>query len=78
MLRLESFKLTSTLSQSVSQINCSVVSDSATPWTAACQGFLSIANAWSLFKLMSIASVMPSNHLILSSPLPPAFNLSQH
>ena len=42
----------------------------ATPWTAACQASLSIANSWSLLKLMSIESVMPSNHLILCcSPL---------
>ena len=37
----------------------------ATPWTAACQAILSITNSWSLLKLMSIESVMPSNHLIL-------------
>ena len=37
----------------------------ATPWTAACQASLSITNSWSLPKLMSIESVMPSNHLIL-------------
>ena len=37
----------------------------ATPWTAACQASLSITNSQSLFKLMSIKSVMPSNHLIL-------------
>ena len=36
-----------------------------TPWTAACQASLSITNSWSLFKLMSIESVMPSNYLIL-------------
>ena len=36
-----------------------------TPRTAACQASLSITNSWSLFKLMSIESVMPSNHLIL-------------
>ena len=36
-----------------------------TPWTAACQASLSITNSWSLLKLMSIASVMLSNHLIL-------------
>ena len=42
----------------------SVVSDSVTPWTAACQATLSITNSWSLLKLMSIESVMPSNHLI--------------
>ena len=41
----------------------------ATPWTAACQAFLSITNSWSLFKLMSIQSVMPSNHFILCRPL---------
>ena len=41
----------------------------ATPWTAACQASLSITNSWSLRKLMSIESVMPSNHLILCRPL---------
>src|SRR5574340_134209 len=41
------------------------MSDSATPWTAACQAFLSITNSQSSLKLMSIESVMPSNHLIL-------------
>ena len=40
-----------------------------TPWTAACQASLSIANSWSLLKLMSIELVMPSNHLILCCPL---------
>ena len=49
-----------------------------TPWTAACQASLSITNSQSLLKLMSIESVMPSNHLILSAPSPPAFNLSHH
>ena len=39
------------------------------PWTAACQPTLSFNNSWSLLKLMSIESVMPSNHLILSHPL---------
>ena len=42
---------------------------SVTPWTAACQASLSIANSRSLLKLMSIESVMPSNHLILCRPL---------
>ena len=51
------------------QFSRSVMSDSATPQTAACQASLSITNSWSLFKLMSIESVMPSNHLILCSPL---------
>ena len=40
-----------------------------TPWTAACQTSLSITGSWSLLKLMSIESVMPSNHLILCRPL---------
>ena len=39
---------------------------------------LFIINSQSLLKLMSIESMMVSNHLILSSPSPPAFNLSQH
>ena len=41
----------------------------ATPWTAAHQAYLSITNSWSLLKLISIESVMPSNHLILCCPL---------
>ena len=41
----------------------------ATPWTAACQVFQSFTIFWSLLKLMSIESVMPSNHLILCHPL---------
>ena len=41
----------------------------ATPWTAACQASLSITNSQSLFKLMSISLVMPSNHLIICHPL---------
>ena len=41
----------------------------ATPWTAAHQASLSITNSQSLLKLMSIESVMPSNHLILCCPL---------
>ena len=40
-----------------------------TPWTAACQASLSITNCWSLLKLMSVESVMPSNQLILCCPL---------
>ena len=39
------------------------------PWTAAHQTSLSITNSWSLFKLISIESVMPSNHLMLCHPL---------
>ena len=51
------------------QFSCSVVSDSMTPWTAARQTSLSFTNSQSLLKLMSIESVMPSNHLILCHPL---------
>ena len=41
----------------------------ATPWTTARQVFLSFTNTWSLLKLISIESVMPSSHLILCGPL---------
>ena len=41
----------------------------ATPWTAACQASLSITNSLSSLRLMSIESVMPSNHLILCPSL---------
>ena len=40
-----------------------------TQWTPACQASLTLTISWSLFKLMSIESVMPSNHLILCRPL---------
>ena len=53
------------------QFSCLVVSDSATPWTAARQASLCITNSWSLLKLMSIESVIPSNHLVLCHPLLP-------
>ena len=48
------------------------------PRTAVCQASLSITNSWSLFKLMSIESVMPSNHLILCRSLlfPPSISPS--
>ena len=49
------------------------MSDSVTPWTAACQASLSITNSRSLLKLMSIESVMPSYHLILCHPLSSIF-----
>ena len=45
------------------------MSNSVIPWTAADQASLFIINYWSLLKLMSIKSVMPSNHLILCHPL---------
>ena len=55
------------------------MSDSAAPWTAAHQASLSFTLFWSLLKLMSIESVMPSNHFILCCPpSPPALNLFQH
>ena len=46
------------------------VSDSATLWTEICQTFLSFTVSWSLLRLTSIESVMPSNHLSLCCPLP--------
>ena len=55
--------------ESVSQFSRSVMSDSATPWSAACQASLSTTNSQSLLKIMSIKSVMPSSHLILCRPL---------
>ena len=65
------------ISQSLQSLSC--VQLLATPRTAARRASLSITNSRSLLKLISIESVMPSNHLILCCPLsPPAFNLSQH
>ena len=59
------------------QFSGSVVSDSATLWIAEQQASLYITNFWSLLKLMSIESVMPSSHLILYHPLlPPSIFLS--
>ena len=54
---------------SSAQFSRSVVSNSVTPWTAACQASLSITNSRSLLKFMSIELVMASNHLILCHPL---------
>ena len=51
------------------QFSHSVISDSATPWTAAHQSSLSITNSWSLFKLMSIELVTLPNYLVLCCPL---------
>ena len=50
--------------QSLSCVRCF-----ASPWTAALQASLSITNSWSLLKLMTIESMMPSSHLILCHPL---------
>ena len=63
----------SSVTQSLSRVRLFV-----TPWTAGCQSSLSITSSWSLLKLMSIEAVMPSNHLILSSPSLSAFNPFQH
>ena len=51
------------------QFNCSVMSDSSTPWAAVCQAFLSITNTQDILKLMFIELVMPSNCLIFCHPL---------
>ena len=51
------------------QFSLSVMCDSTTSWTAACQPSLSITNSRRLLGLMSVESVMPSNHLILCRPL---------
>ena len=57
--------LSSKTSQFSSVQSLSHVQLFAIPWTTACQACLSITNSWSLLKLTSIESVMPSNHLIL-------------
>ena len=74
--RLCSFSDRSVQSSLVQLLSCARLF--ATPWTAARQSSLSISNSWSLLKFMFKESVMLSNHFILSSPSPPAFNLSQH
>ena len=61
--RKKSFRLLSSV-QSLTRVQLFV-----TPWTATCQASLSITSFQSLLKLMSIESVMPSNHLILCRPL---------
>ena len=60
--------------------HCSVTQSCLTPCdpTVACQASRSFTISQSLLKLMSIESLMPSNHLILCHPLLLAFNLSQH
>ena len=55
-------------SENASQ-NFSSIQSLSRVWPFACQASLSITNSWSLLKLMSIESVMPSSHLILSHPL---------
>ena len=51
---------------SVQELSCA---DSVTPWTITCQASLFITNSQSLLKLISIESVMSSNHLVLCHPL---------
>ena len=67
-MRVEHLKSVSTFIFTVSSISSvqplSRVQLFATPWTEALQASLAITNSQSLLKLMSIASVMPSNHLI--------------
>ena len=58
-----------TTRKTISSIQFSPVWLFATLWTAALQASLSMTNSWSLLKLMSTESVMPSNHLILCYPL---------
>ena len=58
---------------SVQSLSC--VQLFVTPWTSARQASLSITNSWSLLKLMSVESVMPSSHLILCHPLSPPASL---
>ena len=59
--------MTLSKSSSVQLLSCILLF--VTPWTAAYQASLSIINSWSLLRLMSTESVMPSNHLILCHPL---------
>ena len=66
-LRRDGFRSACYSFSSVQSFSC--VRLFATPWTAACQASLSITNSQSLLKLMSIESVMPSNHLVLCCPL---------
>ena len=72
-MRVEHLKSLSTFIFTVSSISSvqplSRVWLFATPWTEARQASLSITNSWNLLKLMSIESVMPSNHLTLCHPL---------
>ena len=65
----DSIKISTIVLFSSVQLHRSIMSNSVTSWTAALQAFLSITNSWSLLKLMSVESVMPSNHLILCRPL---------
>ena len=63
------FAISSFKNQVISDQSLNCVQLFAIPWTAACQASLSITNSLSLFKLMSIESVMPSKHFNLCHPL---------
>ena len=78
MILMTHFSIEETVVQKDSVQLLSRVRLFVTPWTAACQASLSITNSRSLLKLLTIESVMPSTHLILSPASPPALNLSQH
>ena len=67
MLKKKIYHEYSRLISSVQSLSC--VRLFATPWTAARQTSLSIINSWSLLKLISIESVMPSNHFNFCHPL---------
>jgi len=69
VIELEKGHMYTTFIQFISVQLLSCVWLFVTPWTAAHQATLSITNSWSLLKLMSIESVMLSNHLILCCPL---------
>ena len=79
-LQMESLPTASTLSSQFSLVqSLSHVRLFVTSWAALCQASLSVAKSGSLFKLMSIESVIPSNHLILCHPfllLPSSFPAS--
>ena len=68
--QLHTWHLPWCLAHSELSVQSSVVTDSATPWTAARQASLSITNSRSLLTLMSIESGVPPSHLILCRPLP--------
>ena len=64
MLWISIFAILNYINQSLSHVQVFVI-----PWTGACQASLSITNSQTLLKVMSITSVMASNHLILCRPL---------
>ena len=67
LIRLDPGSMSHSRASAVQSLSC--IRLFATPRTAARQAFLSITSSWSLLKLMSVESVMPSNHLIRCCPL---------